>query len=54
MRQFNCRQNLLRKRSTLMTISPHAALKFNLGVRSAKDGKSGAWSWSLPPTGEQE
>jgi putative DNA primase/helicase len=23
--------------------------KFDIGVRSSKDGKSGAWSWTLPP-----
>jgi len=23
--------------------------KFDIGVRSSKDGKSGAWWWTLPP-----
>ena len=28
--------------------------KFDLGVRSAKDGVNGLWYWSLPATGEQQ
>jgi putative DNA primase/helicase len=28
--------------------------KFDLGVRSAKDGVNGAWYWSLPVAGEQQ
>ncbi len=27
--------------------------KFDLGVRSSKDGKGGAWCWALPPPAEQ-
>jgi hypothetical protein len=26
--------------------------KFDIGVKSAKDGKSGAWYWTLPPAQE--
>ncbi len=28
--------------------------KFDLGVRSARDGLNGAWYWSLPPAAEQQ
>jgi hypothetical protein len=30
-------------------ISTLRRAKFDIGVRSSKDGKSGAWSWTLPP-----
>jgi hypothetical protein len=37
-------------------LSPHTSCiatlrraKFDIGVRSSKDGKSGAWWWTLPP-----
>jgi hypothetical protein len=26
--------------------------KFDLGVKSSKDGKTGAWYWTLPPAEE--
>jgi hypothetical protein len=35
-----------------VSISTLRRAKFDLGVRSIKDGVKGVWYWSLPPTGE--
>jgi hypothetical protein len=52
-----CRRNRNRLPVPPAAICPSASLphrhlrraKFEIGVRSSKDGKSGAWWWTLPP-----
>ena len=47
----------LHKSNRMLTVNRIATLrraKFDLAVRSAKDGVNGVWYWSLPAAGEQQ
>ena len=47
----------LHKSNRMLIVNRIATLrraKFDLGVRSAKDGVKGIWYWSLPAAGEEQ